>query len=50
MLQTGDTIVCNSRDDLIETMIECAKAGVETEFDYSNNDFRLVVTEVKEDE
>lgn len=49
-MNIGDTIVCHDTDDLINTMIECAKAGIETDFQYGGEAPTLVVTAVKEDE
>ena len=46
MLKVGDTITCASKDDLIDTMFELTKAGVETDFDYSEVKPRLIVTAV----
>lgn len=47
-MNVGDTIKCYDMDDLIETMCECAKAGIETDFDYSEDKPRLIVTAIKE--
>ena len=50
-LQIGDTIICNSQDDMIDTMMELAQAGVETDFVYGDNDkYKLVVTDIEEGE
>lgn len=49
MLQIGDTIRCRDIDDLVDTMTELAKAGVETDFDYTDG-VRLIVTEVIDNE
>lgn len=46
MLKAGDTITCHDTDDLIKTMIECAKSGIETDFDYNDVKPRLIVTAV----
>ena len=47
MLKVGDIITCHDLDDLIETMKELAVDGIETDFDYSGDKPKLVVTEVK---
>lgn len=47
-LQIGDTIICNSQDDMIDTMMELAQAGVETAFVYGDDDkYKLVVTDIE---
>lgn len=46
MLKAGDTITCHDKDDLISTMIELAKAGIETDFGYNAEKPRLIVTAV----
>ena len=45
-MKIGDTITCANKDDLIDTMLELAKAGVETDFDYNAEKPRLIVTAV----
>lgn len=49
-MNIGDTIRCCDLDDLINTMIECARSGVETDFDYSEDKPRLIVTAITEEE
>ena len=50
-LQIGDTIICSSQDDMIDTMMELAQAGVETDFVYGDEDkYKLVVTDIEEGE
>lgn len=49
-MNIGDTITCHDTEDLIKTMIECAKSGIETDFDYSEDKPRLIVTAIKEEE
>ena len=46
-LKVGDTIKCHDKDDLIKTMTELAKCGIETDFLYEKdgeNGLWLVVT------
>jgi len=38
MLNVGDRIFCKDEDDLIDTMKGLAKAGVQTDFCYLEND------------
>lgn len=45
-MKIGDTITCASKDDLINTMFELARSGVETDFDYNDVKPRLIVTAV----
>ena len=47
-MNVGDTITCHDVDDLVNTMVELARAGVETDFDYSGDKPKLIVTSVKE--
>ena len=50
-LQIGDTIICSSKDNLIDTMMELAQAGIETDFVYGDEDkYKLVVTGIEEGE
>ena len=50
-LQIGDTIICNSQDDMIDTMMELAQAGIETDFVYGDEEkYKLVVTDIEEGE
>ena len=47
VLKVGDTIKCHDKDDLIKTMTELAKCGIETDFLYEKdgeNGLWLVVT------
>ena len=47
VLKVGDTIKCHDKDDLIKTMTELAKCGIETYFMYEKdgeNGLWLVVT------
>lgn len=48
-MNIGDTIQCYDTDDLINTMIECARSGIETEFDYSGEKPVLIVTAIGEE-
>lgn len=50
LMNIGDTIRCHDLDDLINTMIECARSGIETDFDYSEDKPRLIVTAITEEE
>lgn len=46
-LKVGDTIKCHDQDDMIDTMNELVKSGVETDFLYKKDGkegFWLVVT------
>ena len=46
-LQVGDFITCRDADDMIQTMQELAKAGVDTDFNYDiPNAYRLKVLKV----
>lgn len=48
-LKVDDKIYCKDRDDLIETMTELAKNGVETDFFYPEGDDPvLIVTKIEE--
>ena len=50
-LQIGDKIICNSQDDMIDTMMELAQAGIETDFVYGDKEkYKLVVTGIEEGE
>ena len=50
-LKIGDTIICSSQDDMIDTMKELAQAGIETDFVYGDKDkYKLVVTDIEEGE
>lgn len=50
-LQKGDTIICSSQDDMIDTMMELAQAGIETDFVYGDKDkYKLVITDIEEGE
>ena len=50
-LQIGDTIICSSQDNMIDTMMELAQAGIETDFVYGDEDkYKLVVTDIEEGE
>ena len=47
-LQVGDYITCSDADDMIQTMKELAKYGVETDFNYDIPDtYRLEVIKVR---
>lgn len=48
-LSIGDTITCANLYDLIDTMQELEREGIETDFDYSGDKPRLIVTAIKED-
>lgn len=45
-MKIGDTIQCHDKDDLINTMIECARSGIETDFNYDDDKPKLVVTAI----
>lgn len=47
-MNIGDTIQCHDTDDLIKTMLDLARSGIETDFDYTQKKPRLIVTAVKE--
>ncbi len=50
-LQIGDTIICSSQDNMIDTMMELAQAGIETDFVYGDKEkYKLVVTDIEEGE
>ena len=50
-LQIGDKIICSSQDNMIDTMMELAQAGVKTDFVYGDEDkYKLVVTDIEEGE
>jgi hypothetical protein len=50
-LQIGDTIICSSQDDMVDTMMELAQTGIETDFVYGDKDkYKLVVTDIEEGE
>ena len=49
-MKVGDMIKCHDADDMITTMIELAKEGIQTDFVYEKDGkvgFWLVVTEVR---
>ena len=48
-MKVGDTITCANKYDLIDMMFELAKEGIETDFDYSGDKPRLIITAIKED-
>ena len=50
MLKVGDTIKCRDADDLIDTMKDLAKEGIETDFVYEKDGKRglwLEITKIK---
>ena len=48
-LQIGDTIICSSQDNMIDTMMELAQTGIETDFVFGDKDkYKLVVTDIEE--
>ena len=50
-LKIGDTIICSSQDNMIDSMMELAQAGIETDFVYGDEDkYKLVVTDIEEGE
>lgn len=49
-MNIGDTIRCYDKDDLINMMIECARAGIETDFNYDDDKPKLVVTAIRKEE
>lgn len=48
-LKVGDTITCHNKYDMIDVMHELEVEGIETDFDYSGDKPRLIVTAIKED-
>lgn len=42
-LNVGDTIKCASQDDMLNYMAELSKAGIETDFDFSEPNKLVVV-------
>ena len=50
-MKKGDTIICKNESDLISTMIDLAKNGVETDFDVNKkkNIWKLVVIKVSKE-
>jgi len=50
-LQIGDTIICSSQDNMIDTMMELAQTGIETDFVYGDEDkYKLVVTDIESED
>ena len=50
-LKVGDTIICSSQDDMIDTMMDLVQTGIETDFVYGDKDkYKLVVTDIEEGE
>ncbi len=49
-MKVGDTITCQNKYDLIDVMVELAKEGIETDFDYSGEKPKLIVTAVRAEE
>ena len=50
-LQVGDTIICSSQDNMIDTMMELAQTGIETDFVYGDKDkYKLVVTDIESED
>lgn len=50
-MNIGDTIICSSQDNMIDTMMELAQTGIETDFVYGDEDqYKLVVTDIEEGE
>lgn len=47
MLKVGDRIVCHDTEDLIDTMNNLARAGVQTDFWYQDGGNVLVVTKIE---
>ena len=37
MINVGDTIKCADKDDMVNTMLELSKCGVETDFVYEKD-------------
>ena len=48
-MKVGDTITCHNKYDMIDVMHELEVEGIETDFDYSGDKPRLIVTAIKED-
>ena len=48
MLRINDVIICKDEDDMIDTMQDLAKSGVDTDFmvDKTQDEYKLIVTEV----
>ena len=49
-MELGDTIRCHDKDDMVKTMMDLAKDGIETDFLYEKDGekgFWLVVTKEK---
>ena len=40
-MKKGDLIECRDADDMVETMTELAKHGIETDFSYGTKDGKL---------
>ena len=50
-LKVGNTIICNNQDNMIDTMMELAQTGIETDFVYGDKEkYKLVVTDIEEGE
>lgn len=47
LLKVNDKIVCNDKEDAVNTMMKLAKQGIETDFDYSDG-IALIVTKIEE--
>lgn len=52
MIKVGDTIKCRDKDDMVNTLTDLAREGIETDFMYEKdgeNGLWLVVTDVVKD-
>lgn len=45
-MNVGDTIKCRDKDDMVDTMVELAKEGIETDFLYEKDGVKGLWLEV----
>lgn len=45
-MNVGDTIKCRDKDDMVDTMVELAKDGIETDFLYEKDGVKGLWLEV----
>lgn len=45
-LEVGDTIQCKDKENAVDVMIELAKEGIDTDFDYKDDKIYLVITKI----
>lgn len=50
MLRAGDMIFCHDKDDMVRTMNNLARLGIQTGFVYEYQGKKVLALEVKEDE